>query len=232
MSTPSTTDQWVRLAGEATDSPIDGYELFSARRALTLLKGKLGRMRLLELLSDEIAAGDVFLRAHLERSGGQQATGTTTLRAHGISAAEFTGWLARAFAREDVMLAGHPEHYSIHAEPGRNVNIVETLGEYVCSFFMRDWNDSVVEGGQATSPATEKPAGRRSHMLLQDGTVVGSIANAFDEEPGGFTVRLSVTLPATCDPDVIQQHLEHFAVEFRTWILRAAAEQTSHTLVR
>jgi hypothetical protein len=39
-----------------------------------------------------------------------------------------------------------------------------------------------------------------------------------------------VTLPATCAPEVVEQHLEHFAVEFRTWILRAAAELTSHTL--
>lgn len=59
-----------------------------------------------------------------------------------------------------------------------------------------------------------------------DGAVVGSIANAFDEEHDGFTARLSVTLPATCAPDVVDQHLEHFAVEFRTWILRAAPELT------
>jgi hypothetical protein len=229
MNTTAKPGHWVRLAGEDTDSGIDGFELFSARRALALLKGKLGRERLLELLSDEIAAGDAFLRGHLERSAGKQATGATTLRAHGITAAEFTGWLARAFAREDVMLAGHPEHYSIHAEPGRNVNIVETLGEDVCSFFMREWNDSVVEERELPSAATGKPAGRRSQMLLQDGTVVGSIANAFDEELGGFTARLSVTLPFTCAPDIIEQHLEHFAVEFRTWILRAAAEQTSPT---
>ena len=131
MNTTAKSGQWVRLAGEDTDASIDGFELFSARRALSLLKGKLGRIRLLELLSDEIAAGDAFLRGHLERSSGEEATGTTTLHAHGITAAEFTGWLARAFAREDVMLAGHPEHYSIHAEPGRDVNIVETLGEVV-----------------------------------------------------------------------------------------------------
>jgi hypothetical protein len=128
------------------------------------------------------------------------------------------------------MLAGHPEHYSIHAEPGRNVNIVETLGEYVCSFFMREWDDGVVKEQELPSAAPQKPAGRRSHMLLQDGTVIGSVANAFTEEADGFTATLSVTLPATCAPDVVEQHLEHFAVEFRTWILRAAAEQTSPTL--
>lgn len=61
-------------------------------------------------------------------------------------------------------------------------------------------------------------------MLLGAGTVVGSIANAFDAEEDGFTARLSVTLPATYGSEVIEQHVEHFAVEFRTWILRAAQE--------
>ncbi|MGA7204697.1 MAG: hypothetical protein WBX27_08725 [Specibacter sp.] len=223
-TTGSTTRPTVRLAGEDTDSTIDGFELFSARRALALLKGKLGRERLLELLGAEIAAGDAFLRDHLERSAGEDTTGTTTLRAHGISAAQFGGWLGSAFARDDVMLAGHPEHYSIHAEPGRNVNIVETLDKYVCSFFMRPWNDSVVADPEQAPTPDDKPAARRSHMLLADGTVVGSIANAFDEETDGFTASLSVTLPATCAPEVVEQHLEHFAVEFRNWILAAAAE--------
>lgn len=213
-----TTTPTVRLAGEDTDATIDGFEMFSARRALELLKRKLGRERLLDLLHEEIDAGDAFLRDHLERSGDAEASGTTTLRAHGITAAEFGAWLGAAFARDDVMLAGHPEHYSIHAEPGQLVNIVETLDDQVCSFFMRPWDDSVtVEQGL--------PVERRSHMLLADGTVVGSIGNVFEEGPDGFTARLSVTLPATCAPEVIEQHLEHFAVEFRTWILRAARER-------
>lgn len=43
------------------------------------------------------------------------------------------------------MPAGYPEHYSIHAAPGRNVTIVETLGDDVCSFLMREWDDSLVK---------------------------------------------------------------------------------------
>ncbi len=213
------TTSWVRLDGEDTDGSIDGYELTSARRALALLKRRLGRAQLLELLKDEIAAGDSFLRHHLERSRGQEVTGVTVLRVQGISAQRFGGWLGKAFAREDVMLAGHPEHYSIHAEPETDVNIVETLGDQVCSFFMQEWDDSVVVERQPAAAPT-----RRSRMLLGDGTVIGSIANTFEEMDGGFIARLAVTLPATCSPEVVEQHLEHFAVEFRTWILRAAAE--------
>jgi hypothetical protein len=219
----------VRLAGEDSDASIEGFELVSARRALKLLKGNLGRARLLELLQDEIAAGNDFLRAHAEGSAGRERTGTTTLRAHGITAAEFTGWLSGAFAREDVLLAGHPEHYSIHSEAGGNLNIVETPGDHVCSFFMREWDQSVVtEQEQPAAPAdTAGPS--RSRLALEDGTVVGSIATAFDEETDGFTARLSVSLPVTCDPEVVEQHLQHFAVEFRNWILAAAAELNGYS---
>lgn len=193
------------------------------------MKRRLGRVRLLELLQQEIAAGDAFLRDHLARSDGREATGTTVLRAHGISAGEFGGWLARAFAREDVMLAGHPEHYSIHTEPGSTVNIVETLGDQVCSFFMQEWDEAVVADQQRSAALAGGAPTRRSRMALADGTVVGSIANTFSDEDGGFTAQLSVTLPATCHPDVVEQHLEHFAVEFRTWILAAATELNQPT---
>lgn len=226
---PAGSAPWVRPAGEDRDTSIDTFELSSARRALRLLKTNLGRERLLELLHDEIEAGTAFLRENVERSAGRVASGTTTLRARGLSAAQFTGWLSRAFAREDVMIAGHPEHYAIHAEPGRNVNIVETLGVHVCSFFMREWDDSVVPEQDPAQPSAEASPGRRSHLLLEDGTVIGWIATAFEEEPGGFVARLSVTLPATCGAEVVEQHLEHFAVEFRTWILAAAADQVTPT---
>lgn len=205
---------WVRLAGEDHDETIDAFELTAARRALALIKGKLGRERLLELLRDEIAAGGAYMSDNVARSAGQELAGTTTLRAHGISAPEFVGWLGQAFAREDVMIAGHPEHYSIHAGGGP-VNIVETLGEHVCSFFMRPW-DAAADGPDA--PDDGAVARRRSHMLLEDGTVIGSIANAYHHESEGFSVRLTVTLPASCGQYVVDHHLEHFAVEYRSWI--------------
>jgi len=225
---PSTSQPWVRLAGEDRDGSIERFELLTARRALKLLKSSLGRIRLLELLDDEIAAGDAFLRGHVERSAGQETTGTTTLRAHGITAAQFTGWLSRAFSREDVLLAGHPEHYAIHPEAGGNVRIVETLGDQVCSFLLGEWDDSVISEHEPPAPGAV-PEGRRSQLSLEDGTVVGVIANSFTEEPDGFTARLSVSLPTTCGTAVVEQHLEHFAVEFRNWILAAAAEQSTST---
>ena len=150
-------EQWVHLDGEDNDRRIDAFELSSARRALALLKSRLGCARLLELLQDEIAAGDAFLRDHLARSNGQEATGTNVLRAHGITAGQFGGWLGQAFARLDVMLARHPEHYSIHTAPGKNVNIVETLGDQVCPSICRD---GITASTRSSSPRRPRQAPR------------------------------------------------------------------------
>ena len=228
MATTAPSDHWVRLDGEDGDGTIEAYELCSARRALALLKARIGRTALVELLHDDIAAGDTFLRDQLRRAAGRELTGTTVLRARGIGAAQFGGWLAAAFGREDVLLAAHPEHYSIHQAPGRDVNIVETLGDHICSFFMRPWNEAEVSrhgtgAGRNSTGGADGGGLRRSHLVLGDGTVVGSISTGFQDTADGLVAQLSVTLPDTCAP-MVEQHLEHFAVEFRTWILRAAAE--------
>ena len=212
------TRPWVRRLGDPDDQPINHFELMSARRALQLLKSKLGRERLLELLQDEITEADAFMHQALQRSAGQQASGTVQLRAHGLSAAAFGRWLADAFDRQDVMLAAHPEHYVVHNVPGRP-HIVETLGEYVCSFFMTGWKES--EQPTSEGAATD---GRRSSLTLADGTVFGWVSTLFEEVPDGFIATLTVTLPSACAPELVDQHLEHFAVEFHSWIL-AAAEQ-------
>lgn len=212
------TRPWVRRQGDPDDQPINHFELTSARQALQLLKSKLGRERLLELLKDEITEADAFMHQALQCSAGQQASGTVQLRAHGISAAAFGRWLAASFDREDVMLAAHPEHYVVHNVPGRP-HIVETLGEYVCSFFMAGWKES--EQPTSNDAATD---GRRSSLTLADGTVFGWVSTLFEEVPDGFIATLTVTLPSSCAPELVDQHLEHFAVEFHSWIL-ASAEQ-------
>ncbi|WP_407542586.1 hypothetical protein Q0M94_23645 (plasmid) [Deinococcus radiomollis] len=212
------TKPWVRRQGDLDDQPIKEFELTSARRALRLLKSKLGRDRLLELLKDEIEEADAFMHQELQRSAGQQASGTVQLHAHGISAGTFNRWLGAAFDREEVMLAAHPEHYVIHNVPGRP-HIVETLGDYVCSFFMVGWKES--EHPTSQDDAT---VGRRSSLTLADGTVFGWVSTLFEEIPDGFIATLTVTLPSSCAPELVDQHLEHFAVEFHSWIL-AAAEQ-------
>ncbi|MFJ1764900.1 hypothetical protein ACIOD2_31555 [Amycolatopsis sp. NPDC088138] len=212
--TPGTTAS-VRIAGEPDDRNIDRYELDSARRALRLIKGNLGD-RLPALVGEQIAAGNAFFRDHVQRSGGEQATGTVTIEATGLTAAGFSAWMTRAFTREDVLIAAQPEHYLMDMADPRGPHIVEALGEHVVGFRMGGWDESEVPGGTD-----------RRHSLLtldDDGTVFGSVSTSFREAAHGMTVELSVTLPATSAPEAVEQHLQHFSVEFRSWLLLAAAE--------
>ena len=210
----------IRILGETDDRNIDRYELASARRALRLLKDNLGPERLHALVSDQVAEGNAFFRDHVKRSGGETATGTITIEAIGLAPADFGAWMARAFARQDVLIGAHPEHYLAGAGDPRGPHIVETLDDYVVGFYIGAWDQSKVAAGDGDT------ANRRQSVLKldDDETVFGSVATALHETPQGMRAELSVTLPKTSAPSAVEQHLEHFAVEFRSWMRLALAE--------
>ena len=210
----------VRISGETDDRCIDHFELTSARRALRLLKGNLGPERLHALVSEQVAEGNAFFRDHVKRSGGQRATGTITIEATGLTAIDFGAWMSRAFARQDVLIGAHPEHYLAAVGDPRGPHIVETLDDYVVGFYIGAWDASEV-------PPGDGEAANRRHSLLKlddDETVFGSVSTAFFDTPLGMSAELTVSLPITSAPSAVDQHLQHFAVEFRSWMLTAAAE--------
>jgi hypothetical protein len=208
----------VRIVGEADDESINRYELSSALRALRLIKSSLGQERLYDLVKPQIAEGNALFREHVKNSAGKQATGTVKIEAIGLKAADFAAWMLRAFSRAEVLIAAHPEHYAMDISiPGRPL-IVETLGDHVIAFKMAGWE-------KASDGSTESTDKRQSLMVLADDeTVFGSVATLFTDTTDGMIAELSVTLPATSAPYAINQHLEHFSVEFRNWMLMAAED--------
>jgi hypothetical protein len=73
--------------------------------------------------------------------------------------------------------------------------------------------DQRCELGRAQPPGLKELAELASSPLVDDRA-----------PEGGMRAELSVTLPATSAPAAIEQHLQHFSVEFRSWMRRAAAE--------
>lgn len=220
MTIDTNTGASVRISGETDDRNIDRYELISARRALRLLKGNLGYDQLHALVSEQIAEGNALFRDHVERSAGEQVTGMTTIEADGLTAADFSAWMIRAFARRDVLIAAQPEHYLMDMADPHGPHVVETLGDHVVGFYMGGWNEGEIDVDESES------ADKRYSLLKldDDGTVFGSVSTSFFGAPSGMVAELSVTLPATSAPDAVEQHLEHSSVEFRSWMLHAAAE--------
>lgn len=209
----------VRIAGQSDDRNIDRYELESARRALRLMKSNLGSERLHALVGPQVKEGNDLFRDHVERSGGQQVTGTTTIEAVGLSAADFSAWMIRAFAKEDVLIAAQPEHYLQNMTDRHGPHVVEPIGDHVVGFYMQAWDQAEIATGRVGADT------RHSRLKLDDdGTVFGSVSTEFVETPEGMQANLSVTLPSTSAPDAVEQHLQHFSVEFRSWMLMAGAE--------
>ncbi|CAM5648472.1 hypothetical protein SAVIM338S_06459 [Streptomyces avidinii] len=223
-SAPSVT---VTLeSGPAGAGSIDDFELFYSRRAVDRFRTLLGREGLLDLLAADIEAGNAFLRESALTSGGRFKAGTTVLATKGLTSAEFLAWMDKAFAGdEQPLLAAHPEHYAMGTDE-IGARVVENIGPHVASFYMGGWGTDALDWAKDAAellPESEFPRKMSSNLFLTDGTVIGRALIQFGDTTGGFTASLTVYFPVACPDEVLDHHLRHYAVEFRNWIVAAAA---------
>ncbi|GGZ64405.1 hypothetical protein [Streptomyces subrutilus] len=213
-------------SGPTGSGSIDDFELFYARRALDRFRTRLGRQGLLDLLAADIEEGNAFLRESALASDGRFTPGTTVLATRGLTSGEFLAWMEKAFAGDEKpLLDAHPEHY-VMAPGADGFNVVENIGPHVCSFYMGGWGtDAMAWAADADEllPESDFPHTMSSNLFLADGTVVGRALTQFGDTADGFTASLTVYVPTSCPPDVLEHHLRHYAVEFRNWIVAAAA---------
>ncbi|MFB7652421.1 MULTISPECIES: hypothetical protein [unclassified Streptomyces] len=222
----SSTTETVRLAsGPAGPGDIDDFELFYSRRVLSLLKARLGRQTLFDLLAADIEEGNAFLRQSAQDSGGSFTSGTTVLETQGLKAGQFLAWMGKAFADEDVLLAAQPEHYAMVNKDDGSVHVTENIGPYICSFYLGDWAaEAMAWAAEADEllPEGAFPHKKATNLFLADGTIVGRVLIQFGDTDEGFSSHLTVYLPSSSPAEVLEHHLRHFAVEFRNWIMAAA----------
>ncbi|NED84962.1 hypothetical protein G3I76_33330 [Streptomyces sp. SID11233] len=216
----------VTLASGPTGGSIDDFELFYARRALERFRTRLGRQGLLDLLAEDIEAGNAFLRESARTSEGAFKSGTTVLTTQGITSGEFLAWMDEAFAGDEgPLLAAHPEHYVMGTD-SVGARVVENIGPHVADFYMGGWGTDALawaKDAEELLPESEFPRKMSSNLFLADGTVVGRALIQFGDTAEGFTANLTVFFPVTCPDEVLEHHLRHYAVEFRNWIVAAAA---------
>ncbi|MEE1792962.1 hypothetical protein PUR28_19750 [Streptomyces sp. BE308] len=213
-------------SGPTGAGSIDDFELFYARRAVDRFRTLLGRQGLLDLLAADIEEGNAFLRECARTSDGSFKAGTTVLATQGLTSGAFLAWMDSAFAGDgSALLAAHPEHYVMGTD-AIGARVVENIGTHVSDFYMGGWGtDALAWAADADEvlPEPEYPRKMSSNLFLADGTVVGRALIQFGDTADGFTANLTVYLPTTCPDDVLEHHLRHYAVEFRNWIVAAAA---------
>lgn len=219
MSTTSTDLSIAPVSGDGLadleDKDLDRLELEAARRALALIKGKLGSKGLRELLAEELLAGDQLEREGVDDTTAEWEPVGFELDVHGLELNAWLEWIRANLYDESLQFAVHPEHYVWTAPakvdepdaPGDFV-VVEPLGGHMMRGYGRfeDW-DGMERYSDPDYPTRIGIVGR-----LADGRVSLRSMWQFRETGDGFRLRYQSLRPRAATngtPDFDHAYLEY-----------------------
>ncbi|KAI5363892.1 hypothetical protein Slin14017_G058560 [Septoria linicola] len=209
------------LSGPQTGGIKEDHELFFARRALALLKCRLGTEGLTDLLANDTAQADMYWERVVQESNGQWTLCSVIMRATGVRAKDFLGWFQSNKDNTPMMVAAHPEHYVSTHGP-----ILETVGEQV-SFFNLNIQSELHPCVKNKDPE-KYPIAFAGAGSMRSGTVMGHACHQFRDldanEGDGLEVCFGGWMPAACGEDVIETHRKHLVVEWTNWLRQAQEE--------
>lgn len=211
-------------------SDVDSWELKASRRALKNLKTLLSGQAMLDLLKPAIEEADIYYKDIIERSNGEYKESRIDLKAKGLELAHFMdwwkGWMGDLQDLEtkqktflETMVPAHPEHYALPPYPS---GIVETIGEHIARVQIKPIFDP---------PAFVRAYGDPSYQplsaigTLDDGSILFYILQELRDCDGGSEFRLRLLFPAAAPQVFFDEHAEHLAVEFRSFITSAFERQ-------
>ncbi|MER7409200.1 hypothetical protein [Streptomyces cacaoi] len=216
----------VHTMGRSYDeSAVDRWELEAARRALRNLKDVIDSHTLMDLLGEQIDAGDRYHRELVAASAGTYRASQTAFTVRGLGGTELADWFrAQAgtgrFQDKSLLLNAHPEHYV--EPPAYTGGMVETIGGHLTRFRVsvaRELPAAVGAHLDASYPVTLMNA----LLSLDDGTPFAYCLHQARDTGAGADVVVRVVYPSAAPDAMIEGHCRHLAVEFRSWIRNAAA---------
>ncbi len=215
--------------GPADDRRIDDWELKASRRALANLRELLYGEPMLELVRGQVERGDALHREYLAASDGKWTEGQVVLTATGLNVEKFFTFLRSALGAIDgtnedkrqaavgMLFPSHPEHYGMPAYRG----VIETMGGIPTRTkvgFIDNPPGFVADLVDESYPVRLTGAGR-----LEDGTPHSYVLQQLKNTDDGMEANLRIWYPAACPPAYVDEHVEHYAVEFRNGCRLAAA---------
>ncbi|GAA5802109.1 hypothetical protein HPULCUR_007570 [Helicostylum pulchrum] len=216
--------QYSRKNGETVEnSEVDSWELKTSRRALRNLKTLLAGQPMLDLLKDQIEAADKYYKSIIVKSNGEYKESRIDIQAKGISLAQFMAWwkvwMTELHTPEkkqqvflDTMIPAHPEHYTL---PLHGAGIVETIGEHVARVTIKPCVDPPEFVLKYRDPNYQPlPA----IGTLEDGSILFYILQEVQDSDEGCNFRLRLLFPAAAPEVFFEEHAEHLAIEFRSFI--------------
>lgn len=223
-SPPNLSLTYSHPNGEAiSTASIDSWELKASRRALKNLKTLLSNQQMLDLLAPEIAKADAYYKSIIAKSNNEFKESRIDLQARGLKVAHFMAWWEEWMSDLqdpetkhetflETMVPAHPEHYALPPYPS---GVVETIGEHIARVQIRPI---------VNPPEFVRAYGDPSYMplsavgTLDDGSVLFYILQELRDCEGGSEFRLRLLFPAAAPQVFSDEHAEHLAVEFRSFI--------------
>ena len=210
---------------------VDAWELKAARRGLQNLKTLLEGQPMLNLLAKQMEEGDTYFKGLIAKSNGQFKESRVDFKAKGITSSQFIEWFKVVGAKETpegkrrfylkTMAPAHPEHYALGPYP---IGIVETIGQHICRVRI----DNVVEVPDFVREYGDPTYDKKLPVTcyLDDGTLFFYGFQELRDSEDGCDFRFRILFPAASPQILFDEHTEHLAIEFRSWI--AAAFESHH----
>lgn len=208
----------IDASGPVAGGTAAQYELFFARRALAMLKSRLGRERLIDLLRPDTDQTEARFAEWVAESNGQYRLAAAHIRVSGLSIEEFLAYFESIRREEPKMLAAHPEHFVIGFTEG-GFDVIENIGPFISHFNVHFTGEE--EAIDELLP--DHPFRMVGHSTMADGSVESHILHEFRDTGDGFEGRLALYFPSAMPEEIIEGHRQHLVVEFTNWIAAAAA---------
>jgi hypothetical protein len=228
---PSLSLEYSWPDGKAVEtSDVDSWELKASRRALKNLKTLLAGQAMLDLLKPAIEEADIYYKDIVNRSNGEYKESRIDLKAKGLKVAHFMSWwkewmgdLQDSEIKQktflETMVPAHPEHYALPPYPS---GVVETIGEHIARVQIKPIFDPLPFVRAYGDPSYQPLS---AIGTLDDGSILFYILQELRDCDDGSEFRLRLLFPAAAPQVFFDEHAEHLAVEFRSFITSAFERQ-------
>ncbi|MCB0910049.1 MAG: hypothetical protein KDB60_00350 [Propionibacteriaceae bacterium] len=220
-------------AATVDDTGIDAWELAASRRILANLRTLLDGQRTLDLINGQVEKSDSLLRGYAEQSNGRFTGTQVLLRITGIHVRQFMPTVRAMMdgaaspdpavrgAALAMAFAAHPEHYAM--APGGRPGVIETMGGLPTRSFPAFVQPDQVPSFVSDLIDSSYDLSTVGAADLADGTMFSYVLQEYRDTANGMEVSLRIWYPAACPPAYVEEHAQHYAVEFRNGVRLATA---------
>lgn len=209
---------------------VDEWELEAAKRTAFNLRSLLFEEKMLELLNEQLDESDERIKNYAAQAPDDFNYGRLTLTVKGMYSQELFSFIANMMAStkesseqvKEVMFkqifVAHPEHYALGDGNIETMGGLPTVTLPVMTKIEEapDFVKEFVDDTYAVKAAGAGP--------LRDGTPFTYVLQQFRDTSEGMVADLMIWYPAGCPDIYVEEHLEHYAIEFRNGC-RVAAQQ-------